>query len=441
MTIQWIASTPEKQWAKCKVAPGPQRRGNLGLDGQAHQTIDGFGGCFNELGWHALSALSAADRAKVIAALFDPKTGCRFNIGRMPIGASDFALSWYSLNENPDDFAMRKFSIARDEGCLIPYIKAALRHRDDLWLFASPWSPPTWMKNPPVYNYGRFLHDKKHLDAYALYFVRLVQAYAKAGVAIRAVHPQNEPTADQKFPSCLWSGAELRDFIGRHLGPAFAKHKIPAEIWLGTINSENFDEYANTVLSDPQAGKFVAGVGYQWGGKLAVQRTHQAWPELDIHQTENECGDGKNTWGYAQYIFTLIHHYLSNGTGAYVYWNMVLPTGGVSTWGWPQNSMVTVDLAKKSATFTPEFHLMKHFSAHVDPGAVRLGLSGPLAGNALAFGNPDGKLVLVVANPLGQERELAFRSADGSFRAKLQAQSWNTFTMPRRFSLDVGIPF
>ena len=34
-------------------------------------------------------------------ALFDTKTGCGFEFGRMPIGASDFARNWYSTGRRP----------------------------------------------------------------------------------------------------------------------------------------------------------------------------------------------------------------------------------------------------------------------------------------------------------------------------------------------------
>ncbi len=106
-----------------------------------YQTIDGFGGCFNELGWTALSTLSADDRRSVLRTLFDPRTGCGFKLGRMPIGASDFARNWYSLDETPDDYALHDFSILRGQHCLIPYIKDALAVNPSLKIWGSAWSP------------------------------------------------------------------------------------------------------------------------------------------------------------------------------------------------------------------------------------------------------------------------------------------------------------
>ncbi len=169
-------------------------------------------------GGERLLLLGESRRAKLLAELFHPVSGCRFNLCRLPIGANDYALQWYSHCDVEGDFGMEKFCIARDEVYLLPYIKAALALRPDLELFASPWSPPAWMKRPAVYNYGTLVWEKKYLEAYALYFRKFVEAYRSLGVTIDQVHVQNEPTADQKFPSCVWTGEQLRDFIRDHLG-------------------------------------------------------------------------------------------------------------------------------------------------------------------------------------------------------------------------------
>lgn len=194
-------------------------------------------------------------------------------------------------------------------------------------------SPPAWMKRPRVYNSGMLRWEPEILDAYALYLLRFVQAYQAEGLPVHQLHVQNEPNSEQKFPSCVWTGERMRDFIRDYLGPHFREDCVACEIWAGTIERPDYDAWAHTILLDPRARSFVSGVGYQWAGKGAVQRTHQSWPALRLLQTECECGDGTNTWDYAHYVFTLLHHYLSNGANGFVYWNMVLPPGGRSTWG------------------------------------------------------------------------------------------------------------
>ncbi len=426
----WIASSATRRWKKrTLILKSDHQPADLVVTRDARQQWRGFGGCFNELGWIALSALPAGMRSSALDALFDPAGGCAFNLCRLPIGASDYAADWYSHDETPGDYSLKHFSVERDRRHLIPYIREALKRRPDMELFASPWSPPTWMKDPPVYNYGRLIWTERNLHAYAMYFARFVQEYARQGIRISQIHVQNEPLADQKFPSCLWTGEDLRDFIRDYLGPCFKRERVASEIWLGTLNTEDHYGYAHTVLSDPLARSFVRGIGYQWAGKGAIQRTHMAWPDVPIMQTENECGDGRNSWDHAMYVFSLMQHYITNGVVAYVYWNMVLPPGGRSTWGWPQNSMITADPEKRRVLYNPEFYVMKHLSAFVRPGARVLRLEGPLCAMSVGFRNPDGCLILGVGNMLSERQTIRIEWPAGRALAVLDPRSVNTFVL------------
>ncbi|MCD6415707.1 MAG: glycosyl hydrolase [Planctomycetes bacterium] len=429
MDIRWISTTPESRWEQRTAAPSDSAP-NLELTGAVAQSIEGFGGCFNEMGWDALAVLDQAQREEALKALFGPGEGCRFTMGRVPIGASDFALKWYSHNETDGDYAMEHFSIARDREYLLPYIKAAMEHRPELWLFASPWSPPTWMKTRRVFNYGVLRWEPEVLEALALYFLKFVQSYRAEGVNVRQIHVQNEPSADQKFPSCRWTGARLRDFIRDYLGPLFESEQPDCKPWLGTINGGDYDEFVLTALADEKARGYIGGVGLQWGGKGIIQRAHAAWPSMPLMQTENECGDGRNTWDYAHYVFTLLWHYLSNGANAYCYWNMALPLGGESTWGWPQNSMICVDRENRRVIYNPEFYVMRHFSQFTRPGARRLELAGPWAGNAVAFANPDGGVVVTAANALDRPRALALQVGGDRVALQSEPRSFNTVVFP-----------
>ncbi len=398
-----IFSSPAEQWIE-KAAPATGSGiPMLKINGETLQTWKGFGGCFNELGEIALRHLSDADRKEVMNELFTDEA-CGFNYCRLPIGANDYAKSWYSHNEHEGDFAMEHFSIARDHEYILPYLKEALSYRDDMFLFASPWSPPTWLKFPQAHNHGRIIWEENVLKTYAKYFVRFVEEYAKEGIRIDAVHVQNEPDSDQKFPSCCWTGETLRDFIRDYIGPAF--EKVDCDVWLGTIERPQYNNWVFPTLSDPNALKYTAGVGFQWGGKFAVQRTHEAFPNLPLIQTENECGNGDNDWWHAHHVFDLIQHYIANGVEAYTYWNMVLEPRGISTWGWPQNAMITVDPETNTFTRNPEFYVMKHAAAFVKRGAQVLGLEGPWSGNALAFKNPDGSTAWIIQNRSEEERSV-----------------------------------
>lgn len=438
--VSWYFSNEQAQWQQktCERTDTPP---SLALDGRTYQRMEGFGGCFNELGYRALSHLSAEDRAALFTELYAPDHA-NFNLCRLPIGANDYAESWYSLDETPGDFALEQFSIERDKRCLIPYIKEAQTYQPEMKLFASPWSPPTWMKSPPVYNWGKLVWTPENLSAYANYFAKFVLAYAEQGVHIDQIHVQNEPVANQKFPSCMWTGEELRVFIRDYIGPVLKRQCPNTELWLGTINApgcdynrlifdkwatEDYDYFANVVLSDERALAFIAGVSYQWGGKIAIQRTFESWwPRVRLMQSENECGFGDNTWDYALYVWTMMKHYIGNGAESYLYWNPVLEPVGRSTWGDPQNAMVTVDPATKRFMLNPDYYVMKSASAIVQRGAVRLGMRGPWAADTLAFENPDHSLALSVFNPFCEVRSVALLHNGETLRFPLEPRSVNS---------------
>ncbi len=381
---------------------------DLALDGREHQTWEGFGVCFNELGSVALHALDESEREQVLGSVFD---GGRFPLCRVPIGANDYALEWYSHHETDGDTAMDHFSISRDHLHILPYVRAAMRYEPAMRLFASPWSPPVWMKYPRACNHGTLRPEPTIRQAYALYLHHFVEAYRAQGIPVEQVHVQNEPDSDQKFPSCKWTGEEMRDFIRDHLGPLFREQPPggrPCEIWAGTFERADFSRFGGVVVGDEKARAFVTGLGFQWAGREAVQRARACCPDLRIIQTENECGDGANTWDYATYVFDLAQHYLVNGVQGYCYWNMILPgPDGPSTWGWKQNSMLSVDLATGELTSNPEFYVMQLLARTAGPGWVRLGLEGRMSGYAVAFRSPDGReQSFAVRNPYDQPHEL-----------------------------------
>lgn len=441
--VKWRYSNEQKQWAEKDCLRVKGEPVSLYPDGNEYQSMYGFGACFNELGFRALQHLPATQQHELICELFSPEEEkCNFNFCRLPIGANDYSEDWYSLDDTAGDFGLKDFSIGRDQKALIPFIKQAQEYAHDLKLFASPWSPPAWMKNPPVYNSGKLIWTKENLTAYANYFVKFVQAYHAEGIEIAQIHVQNEPVANQKFPSCMWTGEELRDFIKDYLGPAFCAAGLNTEIWLGTINApgcdfnrlifdkwatEDYDYFANTVLTDEKALQYISGVSYQWGGKIAIQRTFESWwPKIRLMQSENECGFGDNTWEYARYVWTMLKHYISNGAESYIYWNMMLEPMGRSTWGDPQNAMITIDPKTERAVFNPDFYVMKHFSSAIKRNAVRLGCKGHFAGDSILFRNPDGSWVIEAFNPFRKIYPITVELEGEQYRFELEPHSINS---------------
>ena len=213
--VEWYTTTQTSPWVKQKVKPERTTTGaEIVLDpAQRLQLITGIGGCFNEMGWDALNALSAEDREAVLQAIFG-KDGAYFDYCRLPMGANDFAMSFYSSADVAGDFNLVNFNIDRDRYILIPYIKAARQINPDLRIWASPWCPPPWMKTNNHYASAvrpsgekdvngllpreaiaefstGFRMEEGYLKTYADYFARFIKAYEAEGLPLECIHVQN----------------------------------------------------------------------------------------------------------------------------------------------------------------------------------------------------------------------------------------------------------
>jgi len=442
--INWIYTTQTQSWATksgASLSNQPIEKSDITIyPDQKLQQMEGFGACFNELGWEALLTLPETDRVKILNNLFS-KEGANFGFCRMPVASNDYSLSYYSYNDVPDDFEMKNFNIDRDRYILIPYIKAAKKIRPDLKLWASPWAPPVWMKVNNHYamgayntektiDAGRFIRnnatafkmENRYLAAYGLYLSKFVQAYKKEGIDIASVMVQNEPIYQPQWQSCTWRPDDMAFFIGKFLGPQFQKDSINAKIWLGTVNSGD-PNYTRTILNDKDAAKYIKGVGMQWDAKKAIQAIHKEYP-LPIMQTESECGNGENNWKSAEYTWSLINHYINNGASSYMYWNMVLDETGKSTWAWVQNMLISINKKTAEVKYNPEFYLMKHLSHFVQPGAYLLKTSG--GKDHLAFTNPNGETVVLLVNEDVADKKLTIGFGNKNTSLMVKGKSINT---------------
>lgn len=394
----WYASDENEKWTLQRDVSN--RTGTtITLGEPVGKGLFGFGCCISEICAKAVFSLSKEKQKEIFDELFSD-SGCGFNYCRLSIGANDFAESWYSYNETENDYAMEHFSIDRDKKYILPAVHEAQKRSPGLEFFASPWSPPTWMKFPKVYNFGRLVQTEENLKAYALYFRKFVEAYTKENVKIAAVSPQNEFFADQKFPSCVYNAKELESFLCYLVDGLEGLTKV----YFGTCNGPSqFSDYGlhnqflNYIMQNSKLRKGVTGAAFQWAGKFAIMQAKEDYPELELIQSECQCGDGRNTWEYAMYTFHMIHHYFLNGARANIYWNMALDNDGYSSWGWRQNSLISVKDGEY--TYNPEFYVIKHFAKFVKRGAVMLSVKGEMSSNTCAFRNPDGSVVAVILNP------------------------------------------
>ena len=228
-------------------------------------------------------------------------------------------------------------------------------------------------------------------------------------------------------PACAaeTAAAGLNKFVGEYLGPKM--QELGVDLMFGTMERAN-TLLTDTLLQDPYSSRYIKGVGFQWAGKKAIGKVHKDYPALKIYQTEQECGNGKNDWHTCMYSWDLMKHYLSNGANVYTYWNTSLEEGGISRWGWRQNSLITVNPETKSYKYNYEYYLMKHFSHYVLPGAQCLLVSGEFA-ELMAFKNQDGSVVLVLNNKDNQAKTVNVKLVNEVISLELQANSINTVTV------------
>ena len=454
----WVSTTQAEQWKTQKI----QTKHYSGTPdvvvevNKPQQTIQGFGTCFNEQGWISLNFLSLKDREYILRELFAPGVGANFNICRMPIGANDFSKKWYSYNETDGDFEMKNFSIANDLKTLVPFIKNAQKYNPTLQLWASPWSPPSWLKYNKHYagwsvlgnsrmhfeNLGidmrginnglpkdrqgkegtdMFIQEEKYYKAYALYFAKFIEAYRQQKIMIGMVMPQNEFNSSAAYPSCTWTPEGLTKFI-RFLGPQM--QQLGVNVFFGTLERANA-KLADATLTDSIAKKYIKGAAFQWAGKDALPIVRKQYPKLTLYQSEQECGNGKNDWENCVHSWDLMKHYLNNGVNAYMYWNTSLVKDGISTWGWKQNSLVSVDTLARTYKFNYEYYLMKHLSHFIKPGAKLLETDGKF-NNLLAFRNSDKSVVLVLRNESPNEQIVHVKIEGYVISPKLDGDSFNT---------------
>jgi glucosylceramidase len=413
-------------------------------DASTAQTWEGFGGAFNEMGWNDLSMLSQADRDTAIELLYGAD-GARFVFGRIPIGASDYAMDRYTDDETSSgsDDQLASFSIARDMERLIPYVEAAQAVKPSIRFWASPWTPPTWMKQGPFsagnmpspFDGGTMKSDAATMQAFAQYLIAFVQAYAQQGITIEAISAQNEPNYTGTYPTCGWSPAPYTTFIGQYLGPAVAGAGLTTKIMLGTFNGGGSDRsIVSSVMGDATARSYIKVLGYQWGmqGDVAGAKHY----DLPVWQTEHKCGNypwetpfdaasAPNDQAYAVESWGLIRDWIRAGVTAYSAWNMVLDTVGVgidSTRVWPQDALLVVDTSAKTLIVTPAYYVFRHVSQFVAPGAKVLATTG---GDALAFKNPDGSLVAVMYNA-ASAKMMTVALAGKKLQFAMPADGWAT---------------
>lgn len=439
-------------------------------------TFQAWGTCFNELDWYALSRIPSEAKEKFFVDMFSPTGDLRFALGRIPVGASDYAGpenfydiyhernegidlagSWYSCDEMAEgetDFEMEHFTIERDKKAIIPFIKKAQELNPDMKFWASPWSPPQWMKHShhysnragygngldttyPTYTSTQFIMEEDYLNAYALYFSKFIDAYGEEGIPVTGLCYQNEAYTCNYYPNTSWEALSTARFNGDYLIPYMREHHPNVKVWLGTMNTAAVEDVYEVVLNyesqhpnyaGTKLSEMFDGIAFQWEGRNAIATMRERYPDLEFIQSESECGGGTFDWAAGIHTFELIHHYLNNGCVTYTNWNSILGGNGRGPFmNWWQNALLHLDLSKNVAYYTPEYYAYKHYSHFIGEGTKILNKTAtqPLV---LAAVQPNGTYVVVAGNDGASEKKYTLAIDDDKYMTlTLPANSYNTF--------------
>ncbi|MDR2148369.1 MAG: glycosyl hydrolase [Tannerella sp.] len=404
-----------------------------------YQQILGFGAAFTETSAYNFSLLSPDAQQKVTEYLFG-KTGIGMNFCRTHINSSDFGLDEYTYVEN-GDVELKTFNIDRERKYVLPMVKAALRVNPDLWLFASPWSPPAWMKdNNSVIRGGHLLPN--FYQTWADYFSLYLKEFQKEGVNFFGVTIQNEAKAVQTWESCIWSGREEGEFAVNFLRPALDKNGFgEAKIMIWDHNKERVMERARESMSVPGADKAIWGIAHHWysGDHFDnLRMAHELFPDKPLIATENSGGGVRSReidWqAVERYARETIGDF-NNFTSAIVAWNMIveLETGGpYHNRSTGTSAPIFYDPKTKEFILGTLYYTKGHFSKFIRRGAVRIGSSTYSdAVKAAAFSNPDGEIIVVILNTSEEDATPKIRLNNSTVTFNLPAKSLLTMVIPQ----------
>lgn len=413
------------------------------------QSIKGFGGAMTDTSaWLIYDQLASTTRAVLMNALFGA-SGIDLGVLRVPMGASDFTSGRHpwSYDDMPpglSDPTLAHFSIEHDAAFTIPTLRQALSINPGMFLLASPWSPPGWMKTNDSMSNPRDTGYLKPSSARPLasYFVRFLEAYASLGLRVDAVTPQNEPGQASIYPGMNLSEPGEATFVRDDLIPALRAANLDTEVYGYDWGWPPWQIRFAFALARSRAAGELTGISTHCyrGDPTTMSALHAQAPRLD--EIVGECSPGIMAAPTPEVEIGSMRNWAS----ALALWNLALdPRGGPVQA--PNRAcahctgIVTVHASSHTVTFTRDYYQLGQMSKFVLPGAVRIGSDhfvsylrptprGSMATAGLddvAFENADGSRVLVAYN--NSKVPIAFGVQDDGryFAYTLAARATGTF--------------
>ena len=401
-------------------------------DSQAFQPIEGFGFSLTGGSAYLLAGLEKAERADLLHELFgltEASVGLsclRLSIGASDLGRKDF--SYWGLRRGTKDPDIARFKLSAGDREVVPMLQEILRINPTLKIIASPWSAPPWMKTNGSYVAGRLRPDS--YSAYARYFVKYVEAMREQGIHVSAVTPQNEPLNAKNEPSMVMTAEEQAEFIKGYLGPELRKAAPETDILCWDHNCD-VPEYPLTVLGDPEARAYVAGVAWHLynGSPEAMSQVRAQYPAQKVYFTEQWVSALDDFMGALRWhTKNIVIGSLRNWSRTALEWNLASdPRHALHTRRGAVGSLggVTIGTAIKhshgdtgisggltiAATIkrNPGYYLMAHSAKFIRPGSVRVHSSEVDQLPNVTCLTPDSRMVMVVMNDADSVRRFRIR--------------------------------
>ncbi len=371
--------------------------------GQTYQSIDGFGYTLTGGSVEVINRLTASKKEELLQNLFgNSESSIGVSYLRLSIGASDLNSEVFSYNDLPSgqtDLNLEHFTMEKDQP-VIDMLKKILTINPNIQIIATPWSPPVWMKDNGSTIGGSL--KPEYYGVYARYFVKYIQQMKTQGITIHAITPQNEPLHAGNNPSLYMTAEQQRDFIKNHLGPAFQEVGITTKIIAWDHNADNI-AYSTTILSDPEAAKFVDGSAFHlYNGSISnLSSLRNAFPSKNIYFTEQyTSSDGAFSGDLMWHLENVIVGSMRNWSKNALEWNLAndanfkpYTPGGCTVC----KGAITV-LSGENYTKNVAYYIIAHASKFVPYNSVRI-QSGNVSGiDNVAFKTPAGKTVLIASN-------------------------------------------
>ena len=374
----------------------------------------GFGVALTGSSCYLLNEMKREERSALLRDVFSPQ-GLNLSVARLSIGASDYSAELYSYDDVPFDTQLEHFSVAKDEAYIIPMIQEVLKVRPDLYLFASPWSPPGWMKTGGELC-GGYMREE-FVECYASYIVKFIQAYAVHGIPIHALTPQNECETQQngRMPACIWHPETEAKFI-KILRQKLDAAGLNVEIWMHDhgFNATNRVLWMLDNLEGLKEACDGVAFHYYHGYTEMTLPVGQRHPELALHFTEGgpRLYDNYAT-DWCKWMMQMVK-VLQCGYKSFTGWNLMLDETG-----WPNigpfscGGLITRNSVTGELSYSGQYRAFQHIAKYITPQSKIYALQTDLPGvnaihkypkhqlpvDGVMIDNGDGHPVLVMVNP------------------------------------------